>query len=181
MTGRKHTLHSEPMRIVAIVVLILLNAYFVAAEFSLVRARRTRLEAMARTGDRMARAALRATGILPNLLSASQLGITVASLAIGALAEAAFHGWLDRLLHDVPLPVSVATRLAIIAGLAIGIVTFLHVVFGELAPKRMALSHQETFARWLAPPLAVFEKVVRPFTATLNWSANGVLRLFGET
>ena len=59
--------------------------------------------------------------------------------------------------------------------------TFLHVVFGELAPKRMALSHPEAFARWLAPPLAVFEKVVRPFTATLNWSANGVLRLFGET
>src|SRR5438874_2404826 len=169
------------MRIVAIVILILLNAYFVAAEFALVRARRTRLEAMARTGDRLARGALKATGALPNLLSASQLGITVASLAIGALAEAAFHGWLDRLLHDVPLPISVATRLAIVASLAIGIVTFLHVVFGELAPKRLALSHPEGFARWLSPPLVIFEKIVRPFTATLNWSANGVLRLFGET
>jgi CBS domain containing-hemolysin-like protein len=169
------------MRIVAIVALLLLNAYFVAAEFAMVRARRTRLEAMARTGDRLSRIALKATDALPNLLSASQLGITIASLALGALAESAFHGWLERVLHDVPLPVSVATQLAIIAALAIGIVTFLHVVFGELAPKRMALSHPESFARWLAPSLVMFEKAVRPFTATLNWSANGVLRLFGET
>jgi CBS domain containing-hemolysin-like protein len=169
------------MRIVAIAALLLLNAYFVAAEFALVRARRTRLEQLARTGDRLSRVALAATGALPNLLSASQLGITIASLALGALAESAFHGWLERLLHDVPLPVSVATQLAIVAAIAIGIVTFLHVVFGELAPKRMALSHPESFARWLSPPLVVFEKIVRPFTATLNWSANGVLRLFGET
>jgi CBS domain containing-hemolysin-like protein len=168
------------MRIVAIAALLLLNAYFVAVEFALVRARRTRLEAIARTGDRLARVALKATGALPNLLSASQLGITIASLALGALAESAFHGWLERLLHDVPLPFSVATQLAIVAALAIGIVTFLHVVFGELAPKRLALSHPEGFARWLAMPLVVFERIVRPFTATLNWSANGVLRLLGQ-
>src|SRR5579862_6285167 len=160
------------MRIAAIVALLLLNAYYVAVEFALVRARRTRLEAMARGDDRLARIALRATGALPNLLSASQLGITIASLAIGALAEGALGGVLDGVLRDVPLPISVATRLAVIAALAIGIVTFLHVVFGELAPKRMALSHPESFARWLAPPLMIFERVVRPFTATLNWSAN---------
>src|SRR4051812_49583821 len=88
----KIPLHSEPMRIIAIFILLLLNAYFVAVEFALVRARRTRLEAMARTGDRLARVALNATGSLPRLLSASQLGITVASLALGALAEPAFEG-----------------------------------------------------------------------------------------
>jgi CBS domain containing-hemolysin-like protein len=169
------------MRIVAIVMLVLVNAYFVAAEFALVRSRRTRLEAMARTGDRLARAALKATGSMGHLLSASQLGITVASLALGALAEKAFHTWLDRLLHDVPFPVSAATRLAIIASVAIGIVTFLHVVFGELAPKRLALSHPESLARWLSPPLVIFEKIVRPFTSLLNWSANGVMRVFGES
>ena len=180
LTGTKDTLHSGPMRIVAIAALVLLNAYFVAAEFALVRSRRTRLEAMARTGDRLARVALKATGALPHLLSASQLGITIASLAIGALAESAFHGWLERILHGVPLPVTIATRLAIVASLAIGIVTFLHVVFGELAPKRLALSHPEGVARWLSPPLVVFEKIVRPFTATLNWSANAVMRAFGQ-
>ncbi len=175
------TLHSLAVKIVAILILLLLNAYFVAAEFALVRARRTRLEAMARSGDRLARMTLSATGALPNLLSASQLGITIASLAIGSLAEEAFHGWLSRILGDVPLPISVAVRGGAIASIAIGIATFMHVVFGELAPKRLALSHPEEFARWLSAPLVMFERVVRPITATLNWSANGILRLLGET
>jgi CBS domain containing-hemolysin-like protein len=169
------------MRIVAIVVFLLLNAYFVAAEFALVRSRRTRLEAMARTGDRLAHLALRATTHLQHLLSASQLGITIASLALGALAESAFHGWLDRMLADVPLPIAVTTQAAIVAALAISIVTFFHVVIGELVPKRIALSHPEGVARWLAPPLVFFEKVVRPFTATLYWSANGTLWALGQS
>jgi CBS domain containing-hemolysin-like protein len=176
----KITLHSGPMRIVAILVLLLLNAYFVAVEFALVRARRTRLEAMARTGDRLARVALNATGMLPNLLSASQLGITIASLALGALAEQAFDGWLHTIFESVPLPISVGVQVGMITAIAIGIVTFLHVVFGELAPRSMALSHPEETARWLAPPLILFEKIVRPFTWTLNTSANGVLRIFGQ-
>src|SRR5690349_4805416 len=81
------SLQSVLTRLIAIVVLLALNAFFVAAEFALVRSRRTRLEAMARAGDKLARVALRATGNLPRLLSASQLGITVSSLALGALAE----------------------------------------------------------------------------------------------
>jgi CBS domain containing-hemolysin-like protein len=168
------------MRIIAILALLVLNAYFVAVEFALVRARRTRLEAMARTGDRLARVALNATSRLANLLSASQLGITIASLALGALAERAFHGWLDGMFHNVPLPISVGVQAGVIAAVAIGIVTFLHVVFGELAPRSMALSHPEEVARWLAPPLIFFEKVVRPFTWTLNVSANAVLKVFGQ-
>jgi CBS domain containing-hemolysin-like protein len=168
------------MRLLAILILLLLNAYFVAVEFALVRARRTRLEAMARTGDRLARIALNATGALPKLLSASQLGITIASLALGALAEGAFHGWLDALLHDIPLPISIGVRVATITAIAIGIVTYLHVVFGELAPRSMALAHPEEAARWLAWPLVLFERVVRPFTWTLNASANGVLKIFGQ-
>src|SRR3954467_1225497 len=180
MTGSKHTLHSVPMRLVAMVGLLLLNAYFVAVEFALVRSRRTRLEAMARTGDRLARIALNATGTLPKLLSASQLGITIASLALGALAEGAFHGWLDGLLHDIPLPISIGVRVGMITAVAIGIVTFLHVVFGELAPRSMALAHPEEAARWLSWPLVLFERAVRPFTWTLNASANGVLKVFGQ-
>ena len=168
------------MRIIAILALLVLNAYFVAVEFALVRARRTRLEAMARTGDRLARVALNATSRLANLLSASQLGITIASLALGALAERAFHGWLDGMFHNVPLPISVGVQAGVIAAVAIGIVTFLHVVFGELAPRSMALSHPEEVARWLAPPLIFFEKIVRPFTWTLNVSANAVLKVFGQ-
>jgi CBS domain containing-hemolysin-like protein len=168
------------MRIVAILVLLLLNAYFVAVEFALVRARRTRLEAMARTGDRLARVALNATGKLAALLSASQLGITIASLALGALAESAFEHWLEGMLHNVPLPLSIAVQGAMVASIAIGIVTFLHVVFGELAPRSMALTHPEETARWLSPPLIMFERIVRPFTWLLNMSAVGVLKLFGQ-
>ncbi|HET9423903.1 MAG TPA: hemolysin family protein [Gemmatimonadaceae bacterium] len=168
------------MRIVAILVLLLLNAYFVAVEFALVRARRTRLEAMARTGDRLAHIALKATANLSPLLSASQLGITIASLALGHLAEPAFHGWLDGIFHNIPVGLSIAVQAGIIASVAIGIVTFLHVVFGELAPRTMALTHPEDVSRWLAPPLVAFEKIVRPFTWTLNVSATGVLRLFGQ-
>src|SRR5215208_6111363 len=115
------------VKIVAILLLLLLNAYFVAVEFALVRARRTRLEAMARTGDRLARVALNATGNLGNLLSASQLGITIASLALGALAEKAFHHWLERVFGNVPI-LSVSAQALAIAVMAIGIVTFLHVV-----------------------------------------------------
>jgi CBS domain containing-hemolysin-like protein len=167
------------VKIVAILILLLLNAYFVAVEFALVRVRRTRLEAMARTGDRLAHMALRATGNLSALLSASQLGITIASLAIGALAEEGFEHWLKGLLHNVPI-LTEAAQAAAVATIAIGIVTFLHVVFGELAPRSMALSHPEQASRWLAPPLVLFERVVRPFTWMLNVSALGVLKIFGQ-
>jgi CBS domain containing-hemolysin-like protein len=166
------------VKIVAIVLLLLLNAYFVAVEFALVRARRTRLEAMARTGDRLARVALNATGNLGKLLSASQLGITIASLALGALTEEGFRAWLENHFQSMAV-LSVASHVFAIT-IAIGVVTFLHVVFGELAPRSMALSHPEETARWLAPPLIGFERVVRPFTWTLNASANGVLKLFGQ-
>ena len=165
------------MRIIAILALLVLNAYFVAVEFALVRARRTRLEAMARTGDRLARVALNATSRLANLLSASQLGITIASLALGALAERAFHGWLDGMFHNVPLPISVGVQAGVIAAVAIGIVTFLHVVFGELAPRSMALSHPEEVARWLAPPLIFFEKVVRPRSTKASIVSPGPCRM----
>jgi CBS domain containing-hemolysin-like protein len=167
-------------RLVAIVVLLILNGYFVAVEFALVRSRRTRLEAMARTGDRLSRMALKATSALPQLLSASQLGITVASLALGALAEEALGHWVRGWLDALPAAVETSVRVGIAASIAIGIVTYFHVVFGELAPRSVALSHPEDVARWLAPPLIVFERIVRPFTWVLNWSATGVLRLFRQ-
>ena len=106
---------------------------------------------MARTGDRLARVALNATGNLGNLLSASQLGITVASLALGALAEEGFHHWLEGMLHNVPVLTPAAQAIAI-ATIAIGIVTFLHVVFGELAPRSMALSDDHSSGHSATPP-----------------------------
>ncbi len=167
-------------RLLAILVLLVLNGFFVAAEFALVRSRRTRLEAMARTGDWMARIALRASGNLARVLSASQLGITLASLALGWLAEDAFGTWISEHLGGLPVALDISVRVGIGAAVALTLVTYLHVVFGELAPRSAALSHPERFARWLTPPLVAFAWIVKPFTALLNSSANLVLRAFGQ-
>jgi CBS domain containing-hemolysin-like protein len=166
--------------VIAIVVLLAVNGYFVAAEFALVRSRRTRLESMARSGDWMARIALRASGNLARVLSASQLGITLASLALGWLAEDAFGHWISDHLTVLPVALDLSVRVGIGAAVALTLVTYLHVVFGELAPRSAALSHPERFARWLTPPLVAFAWVVKPFTALLNSSANLVLRVVGE-
>jgi CBS domain containing-hemolysin-like protein len=167
-------------RIVAIVVLLLLNGYFVAVEFALVRSRRTRLEAMARNGDRLARIALRGIGNLGRMLSASQLGITLSSLGLGALTEETLAEVFEHWLQTLPFALEIGVRVAAGSILAITFVTYFHVVFGELAPRSVALTHPERVARVLAPPLFIFEWVMRPFTSVLNRSAELVLRAFGQ-
>ena len=161
--------------------LLLLNGYFVAVEFALVRSRRTRLEGMARSGDRGARLALRAVGNLSRVLSASQLGITLASLGLGWVAEAAIGEALKEYFsHALPAFVENSLRLTIGATVALTTVTYLHVVFGELAPRAAALNHPEQFARVLAPPLLLFAWLVTPFIWVLNKSSQLVLRMFGQ-
>jgi CBS domain containing-hemolysin-like protein len=168
-------------RLAAILVLLLLNGFFVAAEFALVRARRTRLEAMTRAGDRKARLALRAMSNLARMLSASQLGITLASLGLGWVAESALGELLKEwFAANLPPIVEVSLRATVGATVALASVTYMHVVFGELAPRAAALNHPEQFARWLAPPLMVFAWIMAPFTFLLNRSAGLVLRAFRQ-
>ena len=167
-------------RIVAIVVLLLLNGFFVAVEFSLVRSRRMRLEAMARGGDRFARVALKGIANLGRMLSASQLGITLSSLGLGALTEETLSEVFREWLHILPFPVEIGLRVALGSVFAVMFVTYFHVVFGELAPRSLALSHPEKVARALTPPLFVFEWVMRPLTWLLNNSAEMVLRIVGQ-
>jgi CBS domain containing-hemolysin-like protein len=167
-------------RLIAIAVLLLLNGFFVASEFALVRSRRTRLESMARTGDWKARLALRASGNLARVYSASQLGVTLASLALGALAESSLGGWMADWLSTLPMTIELSVRVGLGAAIALAIVTFFHVVFGELAPRGAALSHPESVARWLTPPLLGFAWIATPFTSLLNRSSQVVLRLFGQ-
>ena len=166
-------------RVFAIIGLLALNGFFVAAEFSVVRSRRSRLEAMARAGDAKARLVLRATASLAHLLSASQLGITLASIGIGALAEEALSHVFAGLFADLSLPARIGT-----AGLgtfcALAVVTYGHVVFGELAPRSAALNHPEEVSRWLVPPLMLFAWLTTPITWLLNASAERVLGLFGQ-
>ncbi|MHB0963104.1 MAG: hemolysin family protein [Gemmatimonadaceae bacterium] len=166
-------------RLGLIVLLLLLNGYFVATEFSLVRARRTRLQAMVRAGDVLARFAVRATDNLARVLSASQLGVTGASLGLGWASEEALGGLFEHWFAQLPLAIEASVRVSIGAGVALLAVTYLHVVFGELVPRALALQNTEVWAKWLAPPLLAFSWLVHPFTSLLNMSAAGVLRPFG--
>jgi len=169
-----------PARLLAIVTLVLLNGFFVAAEFALVRSRRTRLASMAGDGDRLAGLALRATTNIPSLLSASQLGVTLASLGLGFVAETALAGPVGAALDRLPTAVDLSVRVAIAGTVSIGVITYLHVVFGEVAPKAAALRHPEGMARWFVPPLMLWAVLVTPFTAVMTKSAQLVLALFGQ-
>lgn len=167
-------------RLLAIIVLVLLNAFFVGAEFALVRSRRTRLEAMVRSGDRLARFAVRASSNISRILSASQLGVTLASLGLGWVAESTVGEVFEHLFANLPFAIELSMRLTLAATVALIIVTYLHVVFGELVPKAAALNHPEALARWLAPPLLFFAWITTPFTYFLNKSSQVILHALGQ-
>src|SRR3954466_11185023 len=166
--------------LVAVVVLVLANAFFVAAEFSLVGARRTRLEEMADAGNAKARLARRAVQSLGRSISATQLGITLASLGLGWIGEPALAGLVDRLLGlfgVTPGPLAAHTAGGVVT--AFIIITFLHIVLGELAPKSIALVKPEAVSRTLALPLIVFARVMSPAITLLNGTASWLMRRLG--
>jgi CBS domain containing-hemolysin-like protein len=167
-------------RLLAIILLVLLNAFFVGAEFALVRSRRTRLEAMTRSGDKLARFAVRASSNISRILSASQLGVTLASLGLGWVAESTVGEVFEHLFANLPFAIEISMRLTLAATVALVIVTYLHVVFGELVPKAAALNHPEALARWLAPPLLFFAWITTPFTFFLNKSSLVILHALGQ-
>ncbi len=154
--------------LLAVAALILLNGFFVAAEYGLVTARRTRIVELHHQGNRGARDVLRITGDPPRFISAMQLAVTLTSLAIGALGEQALSHAFDNY---------VATILAV--ALAYLILTFLHVVIGELVPKGIALGHRERTALAVAPGVRVFFVVFWPLIWVLERATELVLRLLG--
>src|SRR4051812_47274008 len=156
------------LELVGVGVLILLNAFFVAAEYGLVTARRTRMVELHHQGNRRARAVLRITGDPPQFIAAMQLGVTLTSLGIGALGEAALSKEFDKWM---------ATILAVL--IAYGILTFFHVVIGELVPKGVALGHAEGTALWVAGPVRVFFTVFKPVIWVLRRATDVVLRMLG--
>jgi CBS domain containing-hemolysin-like protein len=164
------TLSSLLLRIVAVIVLLSANAFFVAAEFALVASRRTRIEEMVRQGDRKAKTVQSALQDLYRQLAAAQLGITVASIMLGYVAEdtvaVLLHDWFTRL----PFVANILARGAVVSITAVAVITALHVVIGEQAPKA---------SRWAAGPLILFSWITRPVTNFLNWSSNQLVRLLG--
>src|SRR5881296_2748706 len=169
------------LRLIAIIVLVAANAFFVAAEFALVATRRTRIEALIRRGDRKARTVRKALQDLYRQLSAAQLGITVASILLGYVAEDTvahlFRDWFSSL----PQSLNFLTRGGIASVTAVAVISFLYVVFGEQAPKAWAITYPAGTSRWVAAPLIFFSWVTRPFTELVNWRSNLLLRRLGIT
>ncbi|RLV49015.1 HlyC/CorC family transporter [Nocardioides mangrovicus] len=157
------------------VVLLLTNAFFVAGEFALVSARRTQIEPKAAAGNRLARTTLRAMDNVSQVMAAVQLGITVASLALGAIAEPALSHVLEPLFDAVHLPEGMAHPVSF--AIALGVVTYFHVVLGEMVPKNIALAGPERAAMVLGTPMMAFVTLFKPVVVALNAAADGVVRL----
>lgn len=167
----------DPLLALALSVLIIVaSAFFVAIEFALIAARRHRLEEAAHTSV-AARAALRSSRDLSLLLAGSQLGITLCLVALGALTKPALHHLLTPALEAVGAPEAVADVAGFV--LALVVVTFLHLVVGEMAPKSWAISHPEKSAIMLALPMRAFMWLTRPALLALNGLANWCLRRIG--
>jgi len=156
------------LELLAVAALILLNGFFVAAEYALVTVRRTRLQELVGEGNRRAKQVLGLTAVPPRFIAAMQLGVTVTSLAIGALGEHA----LTRLFDPI-----MATALAV--AIALLLLTFFHVVVGELVPKGISLGHSERTALLVAPPVRLFFFVFKPLIWFLQKSSDVTLRLLG--
>ena len=161
--------------LVLLFVLIAINGVFVAAEFALVRSRRSKVEALASEGSRGASAVLEQLDRIDEYLSACQLGITMASIGIGFLGEPAVAKLIEPIFGGLSHGVAIAVSVAI----AYALVTSLHVVVGEQGPKLFAIARPEDSARRLAAPLNWFRRLTAPLTVALTWLANGLVRLFG--
>jgi CBS domain containing-hemolysin-like protein len=161
----------------AALLLLVANGFFVGAEFALTAARRSRLEELAAQGDGASRTALLCIKELSFSLAGAQLGITIASLLLGFIAEPAVAVLFEDALG--PLELSETVLHSISFALALIVVVFLHMVVGEMAPKNMVIARPDESARLLAPPFRLFVNILRPFIRALNSISNLTLRLFG--
>jgi CBS domain containing-hemolysin-like protein len=176
-TGPEGSVWTNTGYILAAVVLVLLNGFFVAAEFAIVKVRPTRIDELASQGSFAARTAQHAVKHLDAYLSATQLGITLTSLALGWIGEPAFARLLKPLFAAADIPESLRHQLAI--GFGFFIITFLHIVFGELAPKSLAIRKSQSTALAVAWPLHLFYALFKPLILLMNGAANLVLRAGG--
>ena len=161
--------------LLAVALLVFLNGFFVAAEFALVRARRSRLQHLADEGKKGARTAVSQVDEISAYLSACQFGITLASLGIGFLGEPAIADLVEPVFGDLSHTVAVGLAIAF----AYTVTTAAHITVGEQVPKIFAITRPETVALWAARPLRFFYVVMRPFITALNRTSNAMLRLVG--
>ncbi|WP_269409149.1 hemolysin family protein [Lentibacillus daqui] len=167
----------EIVNLLMVVILVLLTGFFVATEFAIVKVRTTRIDHLIGEGNKNAVYAKKLIDNLDAYLSACQLGITVTALGIGWLGEPAIASLLQPFFHNLEINSSVSHIISIV--IAFLIITFLHVVVGELAPKTIAIQKAEFITLWLGRPLIWFYKIMYPFIWVLNGSARLIIRLFG--
>jgi CBS domain containing-hemolysin-like protein len=169
---------STGLRILSVLALVLLNGFFVAAEFALVKVRDTQLEPFVAKGNLRAKVARRTVHNLDAALSATQLGITLASLGLGWIGEPVFVSLLEPVMRAFQIE-SPEAQHSIAFAVGFSVITFLHIVAGELAPKSLAIRKPVPTTLWIALPLELFYRVSYPFIWILNHAANWLLRRFG--
>lgn len=167
------------LRLGLAVFLVLANGFFVAAEFALVGSRTSRIEELAAKGNAGAGMALRAIHHLDHYISGTQLGITLASLGLGWVGESTIASLLIQAFEPLPSPWNAVASHTVAGTMAFALITFMHIVLGELAPKSLALLFPERVSIWTAAPLIVFSRIFAPFIIVLNGSANLLLRTVG--
>lgn len=168
-------------RVLAVILLVGGNAFFVAAEFGLVAVRRTRIDELVQQSSRRAVSAQKAIRELNLMLSGCQLGITFSSLGLGAIGEPVVARFFEGLFGFLPPPLDVVAAHGVAVTIAFAVITALHVVLGELVPKNLAIAVPEGTALWVATPIRAFAFAFRPLIWLFNESANVILRLFGVT
>jgi putative hemolysin len=165
--------------LLAIPILIAINAYFVAIEFALVAIRRTRVTEMLDQGIRGSKGVANAQANMERSIAAAQLGITVASIALGAVGESVLARFLEPMLTFIPEKLEPLSRHSLATLLSIVIITYLHVILGEQVPKLMAIQSADKIALRTSGPLNVFAKVSAPVLHLMNWTGNFILLRLG--
>jgi len=167
------------LRLLAVPVLVVINGLFVAAEFALVSVRKTQVEELVQQGVKRAAAVENALLKLNRTIAATQLGITLASIGLGWAGEPALASLIEPLFGDLPRTWGVVATHSAAVTIAFILITYMHVVFGELIPKNLALQMPVRAALWLVRPLTIFAVASRPITLIMSGSANVIVRLFG--
>jgi putative hemolysin len=166
-------------RLAALVALVGANAFFVAAEFSIVTVRKTRVDQLIAEGHGAARAVRRAVTTPDRYIAATQLGITMASLGLGWMAEPTLAASIEPAFHFLPAVVAATTAHTIAVAISFAVITFVEMVFGELAPKWIALERSETVAMWTVRPTEVFMRALWPFIRLMHGTAQAVITAIG--
>jgi CBS domain containing-hemolysin-like protein len=177
--GMESTWYWDLIGLLSIPALVALNAFFVAAEFSLVAVRKTRVEELVARGVKGAKAVAAAIHKMDRTIAATQLGITLASIGLGWVSEVFLAHVLLVLFGGLASPLDVIATHSVAGTLAFLTLTFMHVVFGELIPKNLSLQTPDRFALWLATPLNLFVKITRPLILIFNGTGNAIIRRIG--